>query len=58
MRLLIERMHALPGCQQIYNRYEPENEAARKLYASLGFTITGEIGGEEEVALLDLNGVK
>ncbi len=33
--------------------YEPENEVARKLYASLGFLETGEIQGEEVVAVLN-----
>ncbi len=54
MRLLIERMHAIPGCNQIYISYEPENDVARKLYGSLGFRITGEIFEGEEVACLDL----
>lgn len=34
--------------------YEPENEAARKLYASLGFTETGVIDHDEMVAVLKL----
>ncbi len=54
MRLLIERMRAIPGCRQIYISYEPENDAARKLYASLGFSITGEMVSNEEVACLDI----
>ena len=54
MRLAIERMHAIPGCRQIYISYEPENQAARALYASLGFNIIGEIEGGEEVACLEL----
>lgn len=55
MRLLIERMRAIPGCRQIYISYEPENDAARKLYAGLGFRITGEIVYGEEEARLDLD---
>ncbi|MGE5642693.1 MAG: GNAT family N-acetyltransferase [Byssovorax cruenta] len=31
--------------------YEPENEVARKLYASLGFAETGEIYGGEIIAV-------
>ncbi len=54
MRLLIERMRAIPGCRQIFISYEPENDAARKLYAGLGFCITGEMVYGEEVARLDL----
>ncbi len=54
MRLLIERMRAIHGCNQIYISYELENDVARKLYASLGFRITGEIFEGEEVACLDL----
>jgi diamine N-acetyltransferase len=34
--------------------YEPENDVARKLYASLGFVETGEILGEEVLAVLHL----
>jgi diamine N-acetyltransferase len=34
--------------------YEPENEAARKLYASLGFEETGEMVGDEVLAVLRL----
>ena len=55
MRLAIERIRALPGCTQIYISYEPENNAARTLYARLGFVITGEIVGEEEVAVLEVS---
>ena len=34
--------------------YEPENEAARKLYLSMGFTENGEMDGDETVAVLRL----
>jgi diamine N-acetyltransferase len=34
--------------------YEPENYVARKLYASLGFVETGEMIGEEVLAVLQL----
>jgi diamine N-acetyltransferase len=34
--------------------YEPHNEVARKLYASLGFVETGEIFEGEEVAVVNL----
>ena len=34
--------------------YEPENEVARKLYRSFGFVETGEMDGEEIVAVLRL----
>jgi diamine N-acetyltransferase len=34
--------------------YEPHNDGARKLYASLGFVETGEIVEEEVVAELKL----
>ena len=35
--------------------YEPENEVARKLYASCGFVETGEMLGPEIMAVLDLS---
>ncbi len=34
--------------------YNPENEAAKKLYASFGFTENGELDGDEIVAVLKL----
>ena len=34
--------------------YEPENETAKKLYASFGFEETGEMYGDEIVAVLKL----
>ncbi len=34
--------------------YEPDNEVGRKLYASLGFVETGEMVGEEVLAVLHL----
>lgn len=34
--------------------YEPENEVAKKLYASLGFVENGETDGDEIVAVLKL----
>ena len=34
--------------------YEPENDAARKLYSSFGFVETGEKDGEELIAIIDL----
>lgn len=34
--------------------YEPENEVARRLYCSFGFSETGEIDGEELIAKLEL----
>ena len=37
-----------------YLSYEPQNEVARKLYASFGFVETGEIDGGEVVARLAL----
>ena len=34
--------------------YEPENERARTLYRSFGFKETGEMDGDEVIAVLDL----
>ena len=34
--------------------YEPENEAAKNLYASFGFEENGEMADEEVVAVLKL----
>ena len=34
--------------------YEPENEVARKLYHSFSFTETGDMDGNEIIAILKL----
>jgi diamine N-acetyltransferase len=52
MRALIERMQALPNCQQIVLSYEPENAVAERLYERLGFRKTGEFFDEEVVSSL------
>ena len=40
--------------EYIWISYEPENETAQRLYASFGFEETGEMCGEEIVAVLKL----
>lgn len=37
-----------------YLSYEPENEVAKRLYASFGFTETGELDGDELIAVIKL----
>jgi diamine N-acetyltransferase len=54
MQLLLERIQAMPDCDEILISYEPENEVARRLYASFGFRETGEIIEGEAVARLSL----
>jgi diamine N-acetyltransferase len=38
------------GRQELALSYDPKNEPARSLYASLGFVETGEVEGDETVA--------
>ena len=52
MRALIERVLALPDCQEIVLSYEPENTVAERLYESLGFRKTGEMFEGEVVSSL------
>ena len=49
---LIERFEAEPGCTGVALSYSPDNDAARRLYAALGFVETGETedDGAEVVA--------
>ena len=54
MEKMLETFHAQEHIQSVGISYEPENEAARKLYASLGFEETGEVVGGEVVAVLRL----
>ena len=40
--------------QYVWLSYEPENTVAKELYASFGFTETGEVDGDELIAILKL----
>ena len=56
LRLALEFVRTLPcGKAELCEiSYEPENEVARTLYASLGFEENGEMDGDEVVAVLKL----
>jgi diamine N-acetyltransferase len=52
MQKMIELFRADERIQEVGISYDPENAAARKLYASLGFVETGRmIEGEAEAVL-------
>ncbi len=56
VRLALDFIETLPcgkaGC--CWLSYEPENKAARRLYRSFGFEETGEMDGEEVIAVRSL----
>lgn len=54
MQKMLEIFRADARIHAVGISYEPENEVARKLYASLGFVETGEILDGETVAVLQL----
>ncbi len=54
MQQILELLHAEAQVKSIGISYEPENEVARKLYASLGFVEPGEMIGDEVLAVLNL----
>lgn len=56
LKLLLDYVLSFPdGKETLWSTsYEPENEVAKKLYASFGFVPNGEMDGDEEVAVLDL----
>ena len=56
LKLLLDYVLSFPdGRETLWSTsYEPENEVAKKLYASFGFVPNGELDGDEEVAVLDL----
>jgi diamine N-acetyltransferase len=54
MNWMLERFRIDERIKNVGISYEPENEAGRKLYASLGFVETGEMMGNEVLAMLRL----
>jgi len=54
MHWILEKYRADERVKAVAISYEPDNEAARKLYASLGFVETGEMVDEEVLAVLNL----
>jgi diamine N-acetyltransferase len=54
MQKMLELFRADERIRVVGISYEPENEAARKLYASLGFEETGEMIDGEVLAILRL----
>ena len=53
VRLALDFIESFPCGKADYCwlSYEPENEVARQLYCSFGFTETGEMDGEEVIAI-------
>jgi diamine N-acetyltransferase len=51
MENMLKRFRQDERIQNVGISYEPENETARRLYASMGFVETGEIQGDEVVAV-------
>jgi diamine N-acetyltransferase len=54
MEQVIGRLRAQPGCSEILIAYQTGNDAARRLYASLGF-IEETVGDGKVTACLDLD---
>ena len=54
MEAVIAMMTERVGCEEIVTSFNPENAAASKLYASLGFHPTGEIEDGEPLVVLRL----
>ncbi len=56
VRLALEFIKTFPcgKAEYCWLSYEPENETAGRLYRSFGFVETGEMDGEERIAVLKL----
>ncbi len=56
VRLALEFIKTLPcgDAEYCWLSYESENEAARRLYSSFGFEETGDMDGDELIAVLKL----
>lgn len=51
MKWMMERFRSEQRIKNVAISYEPDNEVGRKLYASLGFVETGEMIGDEVLAV-------
>lgn len=56
VRLALEYIKTLPcgKAEYCWLSYEPDNEVAKRLYSSFGFVETGEMDGEEVIAVLKI----
>jgi diamine N-acetyltransferase len=54
MQIAIDEFKAMPNCDAVFISVEPNNHAARALYASLGFLDTGRIVDENCIYHLPL----
>lgn len=54
LKLILESFRADERIRVVAISYGPENVGAKKLYASLGFVETGEMAGDENLAVLNL----
>ena len=54
MNWMLDRFREEERIKDVGISYEPDNEVGRKLYASLGFVETGEMMGDEVLAVLHL----
>jgi diamine N-acetyltransferase len=54
MQMMLEVFRSDDRIRNVGISYEPVNDIARKLYASLGFVETGEMIGDETLAVLKL----
>ena len=56
VRLALEFIKSFPcgAAEYCWLSYEPENESAQNLYSSFGFAETGDMDGEELIAVLKL----
>ena len=54
MEKMLEIFRAEERVKEVGISYEPENDVARKLYASFGFVEPGEMIGDEVLAILKL----
>jgi diamine N-acetyltransferase len=55
MHAAIDLLRQQPDCHEIMISYAPNNEVARRLYASVGFQETGEVIEGETVARLPID---
>lgn len=56
MAQVVDKLKSISECKLLQTSFEPSNSAAKTLYLSLGFHLTGEQVDGEDICIMESNG--